>query len=323
MNPPKGYKIVSVDESNKALENFYNKGAEPGFYVGYECLKDYYSMKLGSCTDWTGSPQSGKSQLMLQILHYTSIEYGLKHLLLVPDIGEFVEVLDILVHIHTGKTIDKRYPNLISMRELFSANNWLAEHFLILEPDKEGQTLTSVEFWEYACSLDVHTAVIDSWKDMNHQYEKHGGSYAKYLSSTLSTRNFLAQKYKKHFHTVIHPKNPRRLKDGSKASTDVDDMEGGAQWNNSGKSILGCNRATFDTRIVDIDVLKAKPRVVGKRGQTSLEFDVAKGVYFERRASDGKQFYAGELKKYLENEHPLVLPKTSYYEPPEKDGDIF
>ncbi len=323
MKPPKGYKIISLDESSKALEEYLEKGAEPGLYVGYECLKDYYSMKLGSCTDWTGSPQSGKSQLMLQLLHYTSAQYGLKHLLLVPDIGEFVEVLDILVHIHTGKTMDKRYRNLITIRELFSANNWLSQHFFILEPSESTNLLTPIEFWEYACSIDVQTAVIDSWKDMNHQYEKHGGSYAKYLSSTLSTRNFLAQKHKKHFHTVIHPKNPRRLKDGSKASTDVDDMEGGAQWNNSGKSIIGCNRATFDTRIVDIDVLKAKPRVVGKRGQAALELDVEKSAYFERGQSDGRAFYAGELKKYLETEHPLGFATPSYYEPPDKDNVPF
>lgn len=314
--PPKGYRILDYNEAMPALEKYHKNGGEPGVYVGYECLSPYYTMKLGSCTDWTGLPQSGKSQLMLQLLYYTSATYGWRHLLCVPDIGEYIEVLDILVHIHTGQSINPKYRNQISLQDLFKKCNWLFEYFKILEPeDNSTEMLSPEDFWRYAVTQDIHTAVIDSWKDMFHDYSKHGGNYARYLSHTLSLRNKLAQNHKKHFHTVIHPKNPRRNKEGVIQTPSTDDMEGGAQWNNSGKSILCVHRATFDTRIADIMVLKAKPRIVGERGLCYLEYDPVRGSYFER---DDKMasYYAGELK--YRKERPALTQANIEYSDPEK-----
>ena len=308
----KGYKIVDADEVMSRTEKYHKDGAEPGVYVGYEAFNGLYSMKLGSCTDWTGAPQSGKTQLLMQLLHYTSVAYGWKHTLYVPDMGELEEIMDILIHIHTGKTIDPRYANRISLQEMFSANNWLLDNFFILDAEPEAPPLTSVQFWEYVCETRCQTGVIDSWKDMSHDYSKHGGNYARYLSEVLPRRNALAQRFKKHFHTVIHPKNARRGKNGDKQNVDVDDMEGGAQWNNSGKSIIGCNRDTFDTTIIDIDILKAKPRIVGKRGMLQLEYDVVRGQYFEKLPGVDQKYYAGELKEHILTRTP------EFFEPPDR-----
>jgi hypothetical protein len=299
LDAPKGFEILTYEKALPEIEKYHSKGAEPGVYLGFECLNPYYTMKLGCSTEWTGFPQSGKSQLLMNLLYYTSKEYGWKHLVYAPDIGEYLEIIEILIHIHTGKTMDKKYKaNYISWEEILKVSNWLFEHFLILEPNKDEDeaSLSPIDFWKYACKLDVQTATIDSWKDMFHDYAKYGGNYAMYLSAVLSKRNKLMSVYKKHFHTVIHPKQPRRNKDGQLQHPDTDDMEGGAQWNNSGKSILSTHRATFDTRIVDINILKAKPKIVGQRGICSLEFDPARGTYFERDEA-GRSYYIGELRE--------------------------
>ncbi len=287
----KDFKIVKFEEINQRLTEFHKLGAKKGIDLGFNNMEPFYSMRQDSCTDWTGIPQSGKTELLLECLFNASDFYGWKHLLYVPDIGECIEVMAILIHKYTGKTFDKKYPNYIELKEAYSASAWILEHFHILEKANHKARVTPVQFWEYACEYkkthNINTATIDSWKDMDHNYGEYGGNYAMYLSNILPIRNKLSEENNIHFHTVIHPKTPRRDSKGSIIHPQVDDMEGGAQWNNSGKSIISVHRATYDTKVADIQVLKAKPQVVGKRGMFCLNFDPAISRYYEIDSANG------------------------------------
>jgi hypothetical protein len=292
-----GFKILELGDFQAELTEYWDKGAKPGVYLGFDCSKDFYSMRLGSVTDWTGLPQSGKTELLLEYLYNTSTFYGWKHLLYVPDIGDKIEIMAILIHKYTGKTFDRRYANHIELKEAFNACSWLLEHFKILEQVDPTAKITPMMFWQFSASLECHTATIDSWKDMYHPYDDFGGSYAKYLSYVLPMRNKLAEKYNKHFHQIIHPKNPRRDKSGKLIAPHFDDIEGGAQWNNSGKNIISVHRDNFETTIVDVTILKVKPRVVGKRGMFAMNFDPATSRYYETLMT-GDRLYAHKLNTY-------------------------
>lgn len=297
----KGYKIIEFNDIGDKLADYHKNGAKAGVYLGFNSMRDFYSMRQDSVTDWTGLPQSGKTELMLECLYNTSKFYGWKHLLCVPDIGDAIEVMAVLIHKHTGKTFDKKYPNYIDIKEAFSGAAWLLQHFFILEKVDATNSLSPVEFWNLAVNMKdiygINTAVIDSWKDMYHDYGKYGGTYAQYLSHVLPIRNDLSERHNIHFHTVIHPKNPRRDKNGNLAHPQVDDMEGGAQWNNSGKTIISVHRQTFDTKVADIQMLKVKPKVIGKRGFFCLNFDVSKSRYFDISQENGGTNVYAELSK--------------------------
>jgi hypothetical protein len=297
----KGYKIIEFGDIHDKLTEYHKNGARAGVYLGFKSMKDFYSMRQDSVTDWTGLPQSGKTELMLECLYNTSKFYGWKHLLCVPDIGDAIEVMAVLIHKHTGKTFDKKYPNYIDIKEAFAGATWLLQHFFILEKTEATSNLTPVEFWNLAVNMKdiygINTAVIDSWKDMHHDYSKYGGTYAQYLSYVLPIRNDLSERHNIHFHTVIHPKNPRRDKNGNLAHPQVDDMEGGAQWNNSGKTIISVHRQTFDTKVADVQMLKVKPKVIGKRGFFCLNFDVSKSRYFDINPENGGTNVYAELSK--------------------------
>lgn len=281
----KGYKIIEFNDIQKGLDKYHKHGANPGVYLGFESMRDYYSMREDSCTDWTGMPQSGKTELLLECLYNASEFYGWKHLLCVPDIGDAIEVMAVLIHKHTGMTFDKKYQNYIDAATVYKSAGWLLEHFKIMEKVDAKQIISPVEFWEYAVEYKqkhgLHTAVIDSWKDLRHDYKDYGGTYAQYLSNVLPIRNHLAEKHKIHFHTVIHPKTPRRDKNGSLVHPQVDDMEGGAQWNNSGKTIISVHRQSYDTVVADVQMLKVKPKVIGKRGFFAINFDPTKSRYYD------------------------------------------
>lgn len=281
----KGIKIIQFKDIQKPLELYHKLGAKPGIDLGFDCMAPYYTMCEDSCTDWTGLPQSGKTQLLLECLFNASHFYGWKHLLLVPDIGSAVEVMAILIHMYTGKTFDRKYQNVIEISEVYSSANWLLEHFHIVEKTDHKTKITPVQFWEFAAeykkTAGINTATIDSWKDIDHNYSDYGGNYAMYLSAILPVRNMIAEQNKIHFHTIIHPKTPRRGSDGNIIHPQVDDMEGGAQWNNSGKTIISVHRPTFDAKHADVQILKAKPKIVGTRGIFTINFDPTVSRYFE------------------------------------------
>lgn len=287
----KGYKILEFKDIQSGLEKYHRLGANPGLYLGFNSIKDFYSMREDGVTDWTGMPQSGKTELLLECLYNTAAFYDKKHLLCVPDIGDAIEIMAILIHKHTGMTFEKKYENFIDLKTAYNASAWLLDKFHILEKIDESPNLSPVEFWEFAVEYkkehDIFSATIDSWKDMRHDYSKYGGTYAQYLSNVLPIRNALSQKHKIHFHTVIHPKTPRRSNTGELIHPQVDDMEGGAQWNNSGKVIISVHRKTFDSKVAEVQMLKVKPKAVGKRGFFAINFDVAKSRYFDINPENG------------------------------------
>ncbi len=288
----KGYKILTFNDVQGGLEKYHKLGANPGLYLGFNSMKDFYSMREDGVTDWTGLPQSGKTELLLECLYNASEFYGKKHLMCVPDIGDAIEIMAILLHKRTGMTFEKKYPNFIDLKTAFKESAWLLEHFHILEKTNEiAPIISPVEFWQYACEYKsehgIFSAVIDSWKDLRHDYAAYGGTYAQYLSNVLPLRNSLSQKHKIHFHTVIHPKTPRRNKNGELVHPQVDDMEGGAQWNNSGKVIISVHRVTHETKCAEVQMLKVKPKAVGKRGFFAINFDPALSRYYDISPENG------------------------------------
>jgi hypothetical protein len=286
----KGYKILEFNDVQQDLEKYHKTGGNPGLYLGFESMEKFYSMRQDSVTDWTGLPQSGKTELMLECLYNTTAFYGWKHLLCVPDIGDAVDIMAVLIHKHTGQTFDVRYNNHIEISKAFRACAELLENFKIIHKTDSTALLSPIQFWDYAIEykkeFGINTAVIDSWKDMFHDYKKMG-TYAQYLSTVLPYRNHLSEKHKIHFHTVIHPKTPRRDAKGEYYHPQADDMEGGAQWNNSGKTIISVHRKTFDTKVADVQMLKVKPKAIGKRGFFAINFDVGVSRYYDMTNEGG------------------------------------
>jgi hypothetical protein len=276
------------------LLNHWKLGASPGVYCGFENLHDYYSMKPGSVTDWTGFPTSGKTQFLLELLINTSEFYGWKHILFMPDAGDPVEVYADLIHKVSGKTFDKNYPNYIREEEIYRHETFVSEHFLVVEKKSFKSDLSPIDFWEFvAAQKDYHTGVVDSWKNLRHDMDSFGGRDDKYLDYVLPIRNEIAERSLKHFHTVIHPVKTE-ITNGKRRVPNAYDLKGGGSWFDNGKSIITVDRPDRDSNQVDIYISKAKPRVVGKQGWTSMFFDWEKSRYYNE--SDGYKTYGTKNK---------------------------
>jgi hypothetical protein len=316
----KGFKLTQAVEVTEALIEYRDNYNDRGKYLGFENLNDLYTMQLGTCTDWTGFPRSGKTQVLMELLLNTSLYYGWKHLVYFPDVGSNVEIIADLLHKKTAKCFNPKYKNVISDKDIYRETEWLLEHFKVLTKADVKAKLTPFEFYDMAASMkdEIQTASIDSWKDMSHPYNEYGG-YAMYLEAVLPYRNQTAEDNNLHIHTVIHPKLTEKENGTRKAPTPYD-LKGGSEWFNSGKCMVTVHRESTETTCADISVHKVKPRSCGNVGFCSLEFDVEKLVYFTT-----EQTVNGNVKKYAtEKSKPANVESIKPPTPmkPNKDFDI-
>jgi len=302
----KGFEIVKSSNVTDSILKYREKGALRGVYLGFPIFHEHYTMSLPGCTDWTGFPASGKSEVLLEFLLNTSLWYGWKHLLYVPDVGTQEEVIAILIHKITGKTFDKRYQsNYISEQEVLKEMEWVLHHFKILYKTDLKAKITPYQFWDYAIELSnelqqngdgrIHTATIDSWKDLKHGVGLDGDVFGrddKYLEDVLSYRNAMSEKHNMHFNIVIHPIKTEADKDGKRRAPTPYDLKGGSEWYNNGKCMVTVHRNDGSPNGVKIIITKAKPQSVAKVGSVDMFFDSKqRRFYFE---NDGQKIYANK-----------------------------
>ena len=307
-----GFKVTSPQDVLNNLFNYRDNYHEKGVYLGFEKIDEFYSMQLGNCTDWTGFPMSGKTQVLMELLLNTSLYYGWKHLIYFPDVGNNVEIIADFIQKKTSKSFDPKKPNAITNDEIEKEIEWITEHFKVLTKTDVKAKMTPMEFWDYAVELKktegLHTASIDSWKDMFHDYEKYGG-YATYLEFALPYRNHIAEEHNLHLHTIIHPKLTEK-ENGKRSVPTPYDLKGGSEWFNSGKFMITVHRPILEENIAEIHFNKIKPRSVGKIGHCELRFDLSTLTYYDLDAvaSGHTKVYAaprGETRnsKILGNEY--------------------
>ena len=303
--------IIKEDTIRERLREYYHTGGGNTFYLGFKGLGSLYSIKEGGCTDWSGLPGSGKTEVLLDSLKFCSRHYKHKHLIHMPDAGTVEEVIGKLIHKMSGKQFEEFYfdsdgnkriiENRVTEDELEHYLPIVLEYFKILDPEKSNNSkaLTPKEFWQFAADnkkeLGIFSGVIDSWNYMKHDVG--ALRYDQWLEETLSFRNELAERNDLHFHTIIHPKSGKKV-EGKVPFPDMHDLKGGSEWSNNGKSIIIVHRE-FGSMVTDIKVNKAKPRIVGVQGLTALQYDMQKGAFYEH--VNGEKFFASPAKEEINN----------------------
>jgi len=299
-----GFKITKASDISTPLKSYRDNYNNKGKYLGWDCLNEHYSMQLGSVTDWTGYPMSGKTQVLMELLLNTSLYHGWRHLVYFPDVGSNIEIIADLMHKKTGKSFNPEDYNTITDAEINSNIDWLTHHFLILTKENVKAKLSPIEYYDIAVELKknegIHTCSVDSWKDFAHPYSEYGG-YAQYLEFVLPYRNLIAEEHNLHIHTIIHPKLTDKDKNGHRKPPVPYDLKGGSEWFNSGKNMITVHREDNQNNFVKIIFNKIKPRSVGSIGEIELCFDLNRFVYYKAENVNAAELVKTYASKEGEN----------------------
>ena len=301
--------LTPVEYKDKEIEfmKYWQNNTDEAIYVGFECVKPHYSFMLGNCTDLTGFAASGKTEVALEFMFYLSETFGIRHALYVPDIGNYKEIRRKLLHKCTGKTLNKTYHNYITEAEILQANAWIDHHFIIVQKKDATKPVSPVDFWEFVCTYKdnsgtIHTGLIDSWKNLHHEYDTREDLYN---DKILSYRNELAEAENRHFFTIAHStKTEYDMKEKKRRIPDANDIKGGG-WFASGKVICTVDRPDKQNTNTDLLFSKVKPDSLGKSGITGeglFHFDWIKSRFYELEPNIlNHRFYAGEMIKAGKN----------------------
>lgn len=297
-----GFDIATYQDTRDEMMKYRERGALRGIYLGFPLFHENYTMSLPGCTDWTGVPQSGKSEFVLEMLLNSSLFNGWKHLMYVPDIGRKEVVISKLIHKLSGKTFDKRYvnSNYITEEEIEKHLHWVLEHFLIVTRKDTKNKLTPYLFWDWAVQIKkeqgLHTATIDSWKDMKRYVGRNGEPIVRddlYLEDVLEYRNALSEEHNLHFHIIIHPLKTEKDVNGKRKPPHPYDLKGGTTWFDSGKCMHTVHRVDGTVNEVIIYTYKAKPETVAKQGEVTFFYDSKLSRYYWDNA--GVKTFASHL----------------------------
>lgn len=309
--------LLNINSKAKEIDKHLENNGYPGKFCGFNCLHNHYTHKSGGVTDWTGFPGSGKTYFAFEVMFNLAERYGLRTALYTPDMGSYIDLVAKLVKMQSGMDFNDKYKNKVDVKTLYESIPFLTHHFPIIEKKDIKKPLSPIDIWEFVCDYKdegggiIHNVLIDSWKNLYHDYQPYGGREYAYLDSVLSYRNELALKYNRHFHTIAHAVKTELQDDESggkkkRRIPDANDIKGGAAWYANGMNIITVDFPDKTAYGVDLYISKTKPEDVGKMGAVinKLYLDAKKGRYFEYL--NGGKSYGNEASK----NPPAPLPQN-------------
>lgn len=304
---------INYNDIIKKMDSHLAADGVPGRPTGFLCLNEYYTIKPGGVTDWTGFPGSGKTYFVLEVLFGEAELHQKRYALYLPDQGSDADIFEKLIKMKTGKDFTKKYNNQITESEIIHAVSWITRHFVVLRKKDFKKGITPEELWEFTCTYEdidygkLDGILVDSWKNLSHMYT---GREDQYLDNQLSIRNEYAERYGKHFHIIAHTVKIDQTKNAERRIPNANDIKGGGAWYANGKNIITVDFPDKTKTGVNLYISKIKPESVGKVGNIVdvLYLDPRRGRYYEM--INGKSYYSGQYRHMTVQEQSQISFNT-------------
>lgn len=322
----------TINELQPQVDKLFEMGVVSGQYVGFDCLKYLYSVKLGCTTYVMGSPTSGKTELWFEFLINTSEFYGWKHVIYTPETGSKDEIVAELCSKYIRKPFYKNFNGAMSEQEKYKAIAWLSEYFFIVDPADKDMSVSDfyneVDKIEKDLGIKIQTTTIDPYNELKHDMKDSNGRQDLYIESMLGMCRRNAMKYNRHNCIITHCADQKMITNNGFTyypPPTAREYAGGQAWYRKGLAMLGVWRPPAglpdetgrpaEDNEVHIIIQKSKPKGVGKKGTAKLYFDLYHNRYYERLA-DGTNKYSSEAKiMQPAQENRAIYTSKNYYEP--------
>ena len=259
------------------VQTLYREGLPRGASTGWPSVDEVFTLNPGSLVIVTGTPGSGKSQMIDNMLvnamkqhnwrvAYASFENP-------PELH-----LAKLISLKTGKPFGEGPTPRLSEEEMMEALAWVNERLTFLTNDGVMPTVESlIERFEAAVRRSgVKAVVVDPFNFIKLSQKKDGGVDTESINEMLAQFKTFAMRAEITFFLIAHPAKP---------------MNVGNDWVPTGYSISGSahfyNRADFGLTIqrkldqTVFHVWKCRFPWQGQMGEAALHYDKATGLFNE------------------------------------------
>ena len=319
--------IYKLDDVRGDLMTLRKKGVERGEWCGLPTLSKHYSMKRGSTTYIYAAAHAGKSQFTYELIVNVAEYSGFKFAVYAPETGSPAEVFSELIWVYLRKPFLAFDEICATDEEVAKAVAFIEEHFYIIDSGLGDLTIegfyTAVEAIEETTGIRVDGCVIDPWTEISTGVMQGQREDLAIGTALTKVRKYSAER---DIHTIItvHTKYMQsRIADGISyiPAPSYNDIAGGQMWSRKAMmmmsvwrcpvGVLDPNGVPYEPFQTQIEITKAKPKIVGTLGKVMLYYDKLANRYYEK-ANDGSRIYAYDNQEKKPQAEQLAIPEAAF-----------
>ena len=298
--------IYKAEDVRDSLSTLRNEGVKKGAWTGFDSLFDKYSVKKGSTTYIYAGAHQGKSQFGFELMMNLSEYSGWKWAVYTPETGSPTEVFAELLWVYLRKPFLINDHLTATDEETEKAISFINDHFYIIDSGLQDLSVegffTAVDQIEAENFITIDGCMIDPFTEIK-------TDVASGVRDDIAIGQVLT-KIRKHsaekdYHTIVtvHTKHQQAKYKSGVPYVDkptMNDIAGGMQWSRKGMMVVNVwrcpygledgNGVPYEPNQVEITIVKAKPKIVGKLGTVTLYYDKMKNRYYELNSRGEKQY---------------------------------
>lgn len=291
--------IIPHDEIKARTLALYKAGGLPkGSSTGWPSLDQFYTVGTGQWTCVTGSPNSGKSELIDALLVNLAMRDKWKFIIFSPENWPLEFHHSKIIEKYTGKPFNPGPTQRADEEDVEAAEEWMRDKFMFAKPDKPDilNILEEVHHHRSFAKQWKTGVVIDPWNQLEH-YRPGNMTETEYISQTLTHVIERVRQYDIHLWLIAHPAKMQPDRDGKFRVPTPRDIAGSAHFWNKADNCLTIHRDQVEgSAEVEVHVQKVRWKHIGRIGLTTLRYNRVTGQYSELplRAADDYRRANGE-----------------------------
>jgi twinkle protein len=275
--------VVEVHERMDDFRRLYTQGFERGVSTGLRALDPLYTVVPGEVTVVSGIGNSGKSNVIDQILVNIARLQNWSFALFSAENQPVETHMAMLAEKYLMKPFNDGPTQRMSEQEFEKASEWLDKYFTwILHNNADDWTVEKIldAAGKLCLRRGIRGLVIDPWNELE-TLKPSGMSETEYISQSLKRIRFFARQRKIHVWIVVHPSKLYRNDKGKYPVPTLYDCAGSAHWRNKADNgiIVWRDLSEGDSAEVQIHVQKIRFRHVGRRGMARLYYEPVCATY--------------------------------------------
>ena len=271
--------------SDLDLEDYYEKGDQPGISPGWLKLEEKFTLcsESGQLNIVTGSPMSGKSEfldaLMVNLVRDEAWAFGIFS----PENFPFKYHARKLTEKFIGLPFFDNFKRRMNITDIREAKKFAEERMLFMSPSEDNLSVTAII--DLAKTLvyrhGIKGLIVDPWNELDHS-RPNGQSETEYISQSLTKFRRFARLHNVHVFLVAHPRKLERDESKGYPVPSPYDISGSANWYNKADNCLAVWRdLKAENSEVFIHIQKIKKKYLGKLGVVELRYEYSTGRYLE------------------------------------------
>lgn len=274
--------LHSFSEFTEQILEHYHNGKPPLFSTGLPSLDKFWKMKKGEFVVLTGTPMSGKSAVLEQLMINSIRQYGWSWCVYSPESYPLETYFANLAE----KWIAKPFfgPKRMTEDDMAEAIRVLDKHVKVLLLSEDAMSIREILDATLLCvkKYKIDAISIDPWAEVKMDKEDTSESENLYIGRMLSMYRRFIRLNEIVGIMAAHPMKLRRNEQtGEYPIPTPYDISGSSHWRNLADVCLCVDRALDNSSdgLVHVYVQKCKNKYVGKLGDAQIYWDNTTGIF--------------------------------------------